>query len=290
MPERGTNATKTALRWERQGWDTKEVKREGRGFLRDDSRQHPSSIPDPFPGRFGGEKEKEERREKYPLASDIQEIADTLQSLYASGSAFSKQKTIDINESEYRMLPIHMSKIVLRKIFYIITIYLISFFISIFSSKFGLVFAFSYLPTNIMFLSILFYAYIVYGMQQFVIEDEEQPKTKQLFNIVIISWRCIECFLLVSMAIYVILHFTFEIWFFKLEPVLKSVKYYFTSKDIFSAMEHLMYLSIILNSVYFFFVYLVRRRFKKIQQKNMLALYHQFDLHKAASKKLDFEI
>lgn len=75
-------------------------------MLRDDFRQHPSSIPDPFRGRSGGKKEK------YPLASDIQEIADTLQSLYASGSAFSKQKTIDINESEYRMLPIHMSKII----------------------------------------------------------------------------------------------------------------------------------------------------------------------------------
>lgn len=141
-----------------------------------------------------------------------------------------------------------------------------------------------------MFLSILFYAYIVYGMEQFVIEDEEQPKTKQLFGIVIVSWRFIECFLLVSMAICIILHVTSEVWLFKIEWLLRSIKYYFMSKDISIAIEHLMYLSFVLNSVYFFFVYLVRRRFKKIQQKNMLALYHQFDLHKAASKKLDLEI
>lgn len=45
MLERGTNANRTALRWERQGWDNKEVKKEGRGLLRDDFRQHPQAFP-----------------------------------------------------------------------------------------------------------------------------------------------------------------------------------------------------------------------------------------------------
>ncbi|PAF46184.1 hypothetical protein BKH46_08590 [Helicobacter sp. 12S02634-8] len=271
---------KTAVGQEKRGFDN----RRNYGFGGD----HGNTF-----ANMRKEKEQEEPKKKgrYAFHSDIQEVADILQSIYASGSSFSKQKTIDMTESEYRMLPIEMAKIVGKLFFYIFLIYISSFLITILCAKFKLSFGLSYpIPISIFFFSLLFYAWVVYGMQQFVIENEEQPKTKQVFKIVLSSWRFIEVSMFILMFVFIGIHFTEPIWIGNLTFLLEKIKFFFTPQDVSDSIDHLMYLSFMVNAIYVVFVYFTRRRFRKMQQKNMLAIYHQYDLHSAVDKKLDFEI
>lgn len=284
------NNQNTASKWERNGFSTPSFEQ---GQNSDDfvirEINRPGSIGHLYqnPNR----KEKQEKIRKYAFGSDIQEIADMLQSLYASGTAFSRQKTTDMTESEYRMLPFEMAKIISKMLGCICLVYLIHLVVTLVCLKYDFAIGYSYpLPISIFFVSFMFYAYIVYSMKQFVIEDESQPKTKQFFNIVMNSWKAIEVFMVFVMFVLVSLYFTQSFWLNTMNFWLGKIGYFFTLKNVQDTIAHLMAMSFIINGFYFVFIYLAKRRFKKMQQENTAAIYHQYSLHLAATKKLDFEI
>lgn len=229
--------------------------------------------------------EKEEKG-RYSFYSDIQEMQDRIQTLYASGSSFAEQKTIDISESEYRMLPFEMLKIANKNILFILATYLIGALVFWASSYFDIFKGVLYpLPLSVFFFSLMFYAYVVYGMKQFVIEDEKQPKTKQFYKIIISSWRAVEVFLLLSLVGILIL-------LLKIDFLLSLLPHYriFENINFYEVVRHLMLLSLTMNACYFGFTYFVNKKFKKIQKENMLALYAQYNRTEAINKRLEGEL
>ncbi|PAF53810.1 hypothetical protein BKH42_03520 [Helicobacter sp. 13S00482-2] len=228
-------------------------------------------------------------RHTYPIFSDIQEMQDRIQTLYASGSSFAEQKTIDITESEYRMLPFEMLKIVGKNLSFIFITYLASailiglgFYIEKLYKYSSFLFP---IPLSLSFASLLFYAYVIYAMRQFVIEDEKQPKTKQFYKIVLFSWRSVEfCLGLCIIGIGVL--------FLKSQSIqVALLKVDFLKKIDFTEMAgHLFFLSMFVGLFYTIFAYCLNRKFKRVQEENMLALYAQYDRTEAINKRLQGEL
>lgn len=229
---------------------------------------------------------EEEEKGRYSFHSDIQEMQDRIQTLYASGSSFAEQKTIDISESEYRMLPFEMFKIINKNIIFILATYFVGTIVFLICSYFhffqGLLYP---LPLSVFFLSLMFYGYVVYAMSQFVIEDEKQPKTKQFYKIIISAWRTVEIFLFVSLIGILVL-------FWKIDFLVSFLPQYgFLEKtNLHEASKHLFFLSFMMNVCYFGFIYFVSKKFKRIQKENMLALYAQYNRTEAINKRLEGEL
>lgn len=240
---------------------------------------HPMGYRNNPPG------EKEEKG-RYSFHSDIQEMQDRIQTLYASGSSFAEQKTIDISESEYRMLPFEMLKIANKNILFILATYLVGTIVFLVSSYFNIFKGALYpLPLSIFFLSLMFYAYVVYGMRQFVIEDEKQPKTKQFYKIIISAWKTVEVLLFLSLVGTLVL-------FWKIDFLTSLFPHYgvFKKMNFYEVAKHLVLLSLMMNVCYFGFIYFVSKKFKKIQKENMLALYAQYNRTEAINKRLEGEL
>lgn len=229
---------------------------------------------------------EQEEKGRYSFHSDIQEMQDRIQTLYASGSSFAEQKTIDISESEYRMLPFEMLKIINKNIMFIILTYIVGTIVFLTCSYFhffqGLLYP---LPLSIFFLSLMFYAYVVYGMKQFVIENEKQPKTKQFYGVIISSWRTVEVFLFLSLLAILVL-------FWKIDFLISLLPKndFFQEGILYDTSKHLFLLSLMMNVFYFGFIYFINKKFKKIQKENMLALYAQYNRTEAINKRLEGEL
>ncbi|RDU53364.1 hypothetical protein CQA49_06870 [Helicobacter sp. MIT 00-7814] len=236
-------------------------------------------------------------KSRYPIFSDVQELQDELQSLYASGSAFTEQKTIDITESEYRMLPFKIFRIVGKGLMFIFLFFLITFGFFVLTGVLQSENAFVYPISLIMFFcSLFFYAYVVYSMRQFVIPSEKQPKTKQFYAQVKAGWRFVE-FILVMVSIgLIVAEYTFDKWANILSPLFSQIqklsKNYvqLTPQIIENSLFHTAGVSIILVVTYFLFVYWANKRFTKMQHQNVYALQAQYDRAEATKNVLDGEI
>lgn len=239
---------------------------------------------------------REKTKERYPIYSDVQELQDELQSIYASGTAFTEQKTIDVTESEYRMLPFKVFRIVFKGIVYSTISYIIPFFLFVAALVAGVGIGGFYPPSLLIaYCSLFFYAYVVYGMKQFVIPDEKQPKTKQFYAQVIAGWRFVEFYIVFATTILLVAEITFESWQGVLEAPLRSL-YQFSSyiritpDMVETALFHTVCIAIILLVTYFLFVRWAYKKFAREQHKNVIAIKAQYNRADAAVKALDGEI
>ena len=238
-----------------------------------------------------------EKKDKYPIFSDVQELQDELQSIYASGTAFTEQKTIDVTESECRMLPFKIFKIVGKGIAYASLVYCIAFGLFLLASiRQVQVGGFYPVSLFLAYASLFFYAYVVYGMKQFVIPDEKQPKTKQFYGQVIAGWRVVEFYLVFSVIILVLLESTFASWQgFLYEPLLaikKMTKGFLaiSPANFEAALFHTTGVAIIMLVTYALFARWAFKKFTKEQHRNVIAIKAQYDRADAAIKALDGEI
>lgn len=237
---------------------------------------------------------EEKVKHKYPIHSDVQELQDELQALYASGSAFTEQKTIDISESEYRMLPFKIFRIVAKGLTYSTLFYLLTFVLFLVVYVLKIEVGAVYPISLVSFLgSYFFYAYVVYAMRQFVIPNEKQPKTTQFYMQVKAGWRFAEIWLFLVSGLIILADYLFDKWSSILPPLCTSLRK--MSKDyvqlapeiIENALFHTAAISVVIMALYLVFAYWVNKRFKKMQHQNVAAIEAQYDRSAATKNILD---
>ncbi|RDU66449.1 hypothetical protein [Helicobacter equorum] len=240
------------------------------------------------------ERPEEKTKNKYPIHSDVQELQDHLQALYASGSAFTEQKTIDISESEYRMLPFQIAKITFKGITYSTLFYLMTFALFLVVYALNIENAAVYPISLVSFLgSYFFYAYVVYAMRQFVIPNEKQPKTTQFYMQVRIGWRIAEFWLFFISGMIFLAEYFYDKWGYLVRPICISIKKMskgyikITPESIENALFHTTVIAIVLVLFYVVFAYWVNKKFKKMQHSNVAAIEAQYDRSSATKNILD---
>ena len=255
-------------------------------------------------GYLGSQKEK--KRYRYPIFSYIQELQDTIQTLFAAGTSLSGIKTVEMTESDIRMLPLSVGARVIGKCIVLSLLY--------FLIGFALFFVLSFIPkvyqdyrilSYVIFTlsfasSFLFYRYVIASMRQFVIIDEEVRKTQAFYAVVKKSW-------FIGMVIFVLcILIVFWTGFFKnFFLSILPVEYYLTKvanwissfslvrewvawfnfhsliDNLFNSLLLLSLNGVAILILYFIAGFIFDKHFKKKQQENNVKLYRDIDSSKA---------
>ena len=238
---------------------------------------------------------KPKKKSRYPIFSYIQELQDSLQTLFASGTSLSGIKTIEMTESDIRMLPITIGARLFGKGLVLIMLYflfgILGFTIlNLIPKDFAEYKPIAYMAFSASFIgSFLFYRYVIASMRQFVIIDENIKKTQAFYSVVKNTWRFVMMFFVIVAAL------VFAIGYFKgvilqvlpLELWLRYVSDFFDLN--LNSLIHIFFESflfmgvhaVILLAIYWLGGMMFEKRFKRMQADNNVKLYREIDTNKA---------
>ncbi|RDU72361.1 hypothetical protein CQA57_07090 [Helicobacter anseris] len=242
-------------------------------------------------GSFRGfpKTEKEKKKSKYPLFSYIQEQHDLMQSMYSSGTSLSGIKAMDFTESEFRMLPITVgAKIAGKGILFVLLYFLLNLLDYIILSLFNLG-GFSFyglLFSSVIFASYFFFhKYTILSMLQFVIINEETPKTSRFYISLERYWSIVEYlfFALTFLMAFVVLFskMIYSYVFGAVSNLNNALNLKINPDVIFHAAFLLLIASGIIAVIYIFISVVAKSKFEVLQKQNSIDIYNQVNPDKA---------
>ena len=241
----------------------------------------------PRMGDNGSTRSNSKPKAKYPIFSFIQELHDTIQALFASGTSLSGISAMDFSESEFRMLPITIGlKLTIRGILVVFLFFIFLLISSYFSFLTQLESILTFSATaSLCFFSIFFgfHRYNINSMKQYVIIDEEVSKTSRFFSIVDRSWKVVaSCFFVLTtifiMSSGLILFDSKQAN--EIIVVINDLLPRFMRINTISAFKSIFVVSIfsfIGVVIYVLIDFISKRKFRKKQINNNIALYSQIN-------------
>lgn len=229
------------------------------------------------------------KQKSYPFFSYIQELQDTIQSLFASGTSLSSTKTMDFTESQFRMLPLTAgTKLIAMGALLTLLFYFCNLLAYILSTSATDYFVAIGHWISVVFFTIYlcFHKYIISSMRQFVIIDEKIPKTSRFFNIIRGAWGAVEivlvggfivlaCILLFSKFFYPFFHHFFQ-FFNKILPFIEV-----NTRDFFVACFNVEVSVVVVLGFYAITTIISNKKFIKMQLENNANLYSMIDPDRA---------
>lgn len=242
-------------------------------------------------GSFRGfqKADKEKKKTKYPLFSYIQEQHDLIQSMYSSGTSLSGIKAMDFTESEFRMLPIVVgTKIAGKGILFVLLFFFLNLIDYVILSLFklgGFQF-YGLLFSSIIFASYFFFhKYTILSMLQFVIINEETPKTSRFYTSLERYWSIVEYlfFTLTFLLAFVVLFskMTYPYVSSVISNLNNTLNLKINPDSIFHSAFLLLIASGTIAVIYVFISVFSKSKFEVLQKQNSIDIYNQVNPDKA---------